>query len=108
MLVGSNQFPVRLNANVATPGTVAERVRRFLGLLGPGLITGAAYDEPSGIATYSQVGARFGFTMLWTMPLSYPLMSAIQEICAWIGRVTGTPLENSGEPLVGEKDLAGE
>ena len=57
--------------------------------LGPGLVTGASDDDPSGIATYSQVGARFGYGMLWTMLLSYPLMAAIQEISARIGRVTG-------------------
>ena len=57
--------------------------------LGPGLITGAADDDPSGIATYSQVGAQFGTAMLWTMLFSYPLMAAIQEICARLGRVTG-------------------
>ena len=60
-----------------------------LGRLGPGLITGAADDDPSGIATYSQVGAEFGFTMLWTMLFSFPLMAAIQEICARLGRITG-------------------
>jgi len=57
--------------------------------LGPGLITGASDDDPSGIATYSQVGARFGYALLWTMVLTYPLMAAIQEISARIGRVTG-------------------
>ncbi len=57
--------------------------------LGPGLITGASDDDPSGIATYSQVGAQFGFGMLWTMLFSYPLMSGIQEASADIGRVTG-------------------
>src|SRR5271169_6764376 len=57
--------------------------------LGPGLITGASDDDPSGIATYSQVGAQFGYGMLWTMPFSYPLMAVIQEISARIGRVTG-------------------
>src|SRR5271154_4336894 len=57
--------------------------------LGPGIVTGAADDDPSGIATYSQVGAQFGFAMLWTMLLTYPLMAGIQEISAWIGRVTG-------------------
>jgi Mn2+/Fe2+ NRAMP family transporter len=53
------------------------------------LITGAADDDPSGIATYSQVGARFGMGMLWTMLFSFPLMAAIQEICARLGRITG-------------------
>ena len=57
--------------------------------LGPGLITGASDDDPSGIATYSQVGAQFGYALLWTMLFSYPLMAAIQEISAQIGRVTG-------------------
>jgi NRAMP (natural resistance-associated macrophage protein)-like metal ion transporter len=60
--------------------------------LGPGLITGASDDDPSGIATYSQVGAQFGYALLWTMLLSYPLMAAIQEICGRIGRVTGSGL----------------
>ena len=61
----------------------------FLKKLGPGLVTGASDDDPSGIATYSQVGARFGYGLLWTMVLTYPLMAAIQEISARIGRVTG-------------------
>ena len=58
-------------------------------VLGPGLITGASDDDPSGIATYSQVGAQFGFNLAWTMVFSWPLMCAIQEISARIGRVTG-------------------
>ena len=57
--------------------------------LGPGLITGASDDDPSGIATYSQVGAQFGYGMLWTTLFSYPLMVVIQEISARIGRTTG-------------------
>jgi len=68
------------------------RLRGFLKALGPGIVTGAADDDPSGIATYSQVGAQFGFAMLWTMLLTYPLMAGIQEISAWIGRVTGVGL----------------
>jgi len=63
-----------------------------LARVGPGLITGAADDDPSGIATYSQAGAQFGLDMLWTMPLAYPLMSAIQCMCAFIGRTTGKGL----------------
>jgi Mn2+/Fe2+ NRAMP family transporter len=63
-----------------------------LARLGPGLITGAVDDDPSGIATYSQAGAQFGLNMLWTMPVAYPLMSAIQAMCAQIGRVTGKGL----------------
>ena len=63
-----------------------------LSRLGPGLITGVADDDPSGIATYSQAGAQFGLGMLWTMPLAFPLMAAIQVMCAQIGRVTGRGL----------------
>ena len=62
---------------------------RLLRALGPGLITGAADDDPSGIATYSQAGAQFGFAITWTLLLTYPLMTAIQEISARIGRTTG-------------------
>jgi NRAMP (natural resistance-associated macrophage protein)-like metal ion transporter len=57
--------------------------------MGPGLITGAADDDPSGIATYSQAGAQFGYSMLWTLIFTYPLMVAIQVISAYIGRVSG-------------------
>jgi NRAMP (natural resistance-associated macrophage protein)-like metal ion transporter len=62
---------------------------RFLRQLGPGLITGASDDDPSGIATYAQVGAQFGYALSWTMLFTYPLMTVIQEISARIGRVTG-------------------
>jgi len=61
----------------------------WLKKLGPGLITGAADDDPSGIATYSQAGAQFGFAMLWTALLTYPLMVGIQVVSARIGRVSG-------------------
>ena len=68
--------------------------------LGPGLVTGAADDDPSGIATYSQAGAQFGFNMLWTMVLTYPLMTAVQLVSAQIGRVTGFGLaKNLGDVL---------
>ncbi len=63
-----------------------------LARVGPGLITGVADDDPSGIVTYSQAGAQFGLNMLWTMPLSFPLMAAVQSMCARIGRVTGKGL----------------
>ena len=61
----------------------------LLKVLGPGLIAGASDDDPSGIATYSQAGAQFGYGLTWTLLLTYPLMAAIQEISARIGRVTG-------------------
>ncbi len=60
--------------------------------LGPGLVTGAADDDPSGIATYSQAGAQFGYHMLWSMLFTYPLMSAVQLVSGRIGRVTGKGL----------------
>src|SRR5437762_10664692 len=63
--------------------------RRILTVLGPGLITGASDDDLSGIATYSQAGAQFGYAMCWVMLFCFPLMAAIQEISARIGRVTG-------------------
>ncbi len=63
--------------------------RSVLSVLGPGLVTGAADDDPSGIGTYSQVGAQFGYQMAWTMPFAFPLLVAIQEICAMVGAVTG-------------------
>lgn len=71
------------------PANALSRIAKVLRLLGPGVVTGAADDDPSGIATYSQVGAQFGFSMLWTMPFIYPFMAAIQEISARLGRVTG-------------------
>ena len=61
----------------------------FLASLGPGLVTGAADDDPSGIATYSQIGAQFGFGLAWTMLFSFPLMAVIQAVSARIGSVTG-------------------
>lgn len=67
----------------------------WLKKLGPGLITGAADDDPSGIATYSQAGAQFGFNMLWTVLFTYPLMAGIQIISARIGRVTGRGLASN-------------
>jgi NRAMP (natural resistance-associated macrophage protein)-like metal ion transporter len=73
----------------AVPEPSATKLRGWLRRLGPGLVTGAADDDPSGIATYSQVGAQFGYALGWTMVLSYPLMSVIQAIAARIGCVTG-------------------
>ena len=78
--------PVRPTAN-DLPGR--RRKLDWRRVIGPGLITGASDDDPSGIATYSQAGAQFGFGLSWTMILTYPLMSAVQMISARIGRVTG-------------------
>jgi NRAMP (natural resistance-associated macrophage protein)-like metal ion transporter len=74
----------------AGPSDVVEPSKpRLLKILGPGLVTGAADDDPSGIATYSQAGAQFGFRLGWTLLLTYPLMVVIQSISARIGRTTG-------------------
>lgn len=76
--------------------TVRDPVERsWIRRLGPGLITGAADDDPSGIGTYSQAGAQFGFNLLWTLLLTYPLMAAIQLVSATIGRVTGKGLASN-------------
>jgi Mn2+/Fe2+ NRAMP family transporter len=85
---GANR-PHRVNAFWRFWGRLKEHP---LARVGPGLITGVADDDPSGIATYSQAGAQFGLNMLWTMPLAFPLMAAIQSMCARIGRVTGKGL----------------
>src|SRR5216684_4702021 len=73
-----------------TKRPASRKFRRMLfRLLGPGLITGAADDDPSGIATYSQAGAQYGYGLLWSVFLTTPLMAAIQILSARIGRVTG-------------------
>src|SRR5512146_1322130 len=77
------------------PSTGEQRtgpIRRFFGALGPGLITGAADDDPSGVATYSSAGARLGTSMLWTTWVTWPLMAFVQMMCARIGMVTGMGL----------------
>ena len=84
-----NEKPQRVTALHVLWGRLKEHP---LARVGPGLITGVADDDPSGIATYSQAGAQFGLNMLWTMPLAYPLMASVQAMCAQIGRVTGKGL----------------
>jgi Mn2+/Fe2+ NRAMP family transporter len=104
-------MPRELNARLAAPGAFTRRSDdpvaalaegpspavgsskpRLLRVLGPGLITGASDDDPSGIGTYSQAGAQLGLGITWTMLFTYPLMVAIQEISARVGRVTGRGL----------------
>jgi len=75
--------------STAAPAIARSRRRSLLRTLGPGLVTGAADDDPSGIGTFSQVGAQFGYQLGWTMLFSYPLMAVTQQISAQIGRVTG-------------------
>src|SRR5476651_2645548 len=75
------------------PGAgVVRRTEDYWHMLGPGLTTGASDDDPSGIATYSQTGAQFGYKFLWLAPLTFPLMAVVQEMCARIGLVTGRGL----------------
>jgi NRAMP (natural resistance-associated macrophage protein)-like metal ion transporter len=74
------------------PDAHRSHLQRFFSDLGPGLITGAADDDPSGISTYSVAGAAFGYLPLWTAVLSFPLMSAVQLMCARLGLVTGLGL----------------
>jgi len=84
---------------------ILNKVFRFWKKLGPGLITGASDDDPSGIATYSQAGAQFGLSTLWTALITFPLMAAVQEMCARIGMVTskgltGTLKEHYSKPVL--------
>ena len=67
-------------------------IKRLLKVLGPGLITGASDDDPSGVGTYAVAGASFGYATLWTALVTYPLMAAVQLICARIGMISGVGL----------------
>jgi NRAMP (natural resistance-associated macrophage protein)-like metal ion transporter len=83
----------------------SSKLARFWKILGPGLVTGASDDDPSGIATYSQAGAAYGLTTLWTALITFPLMASIQEMCARIGLVTsqglaGTLKTNYSKPVL--------
>jgi len=71
---------------------ILKKTGRYWHMLGPGLTTGASDDDPSGVLTYSQTGAKYGFNLLWMAPLTFPLMAVIQEMCARIGLVTGRGL----------------
>jgi len=88
-----------------TPKKKPNKFLRFWKLLGPGLVTGASDDDPSGIATYSQAGAAYGLSTLWTALITFPLMASIQEMCARIGLVTsqgltGTLKTNYSKPIL--------
>ena len=78
---------------------------RIFRILGPGLITGAADDDPSGIATYSQTGAQFGYGQLWTALFLYPFMTAVQEACARIGAVTKKGIAQVDAGKLQQKDI---
>jgi NRAMP (natural resistance-associated macrophage protein)-like metal ion transporter len=91
----------------APPATKASGVRHLLGILGPGLITGAADDDPSGIATYSQTGAQFGYGQLWTAFWMLPLVMGVQEACGRIGNITGKGLSANIKTRYGPRVLVG-
>jgi len=90
---------------MTTKKTKSNKLARFWKLLGPGLVTGASDDDPSGIATYSQAGAQYGLSTLWTALITFPLMAAVQEMCARIGLVTsqgltGTLKKHYSKPIL--------
>ncbi len=91
VLEGTIEMAEQLGKNSPPAKLVAEG-RSYWHMLGPGLTTGASDDDPSGIATYSQTGAQYGFRLLWLAPLTFPLMAIVQEMCARIGLVTGRGL----------------
>src|SRR5258706_4444111 len=82
------RLPTRAKPRVPIVSQTKPQRKPILQRLGPGLITGAADDDPSGIATYSQAGAQYGFGLLWSILLTTPLIAAIQVVSARIGRVT--------------------
>src|SRR6202162_1261364 len=83
-------FEIEQPGDLDSESAVVEPIKpRLLGVLGPGLIAGASDDDPSGIATYSQAGAQFGYALTWTMLFTYPLMTAVQIVSARMGRTTG-------------------
>src|SRR5579859_3647446 len=87
--------PKNLPANDAETGKRRNLLKRSFAVLGPGLITGAADDDPSGISTYSVAGAAYGYATLWIALLTFPLMAAIQLMCARLGMVTGRGLASA-------------
>lgn len=89
----------------ATGQNTFRKAKNYWYLLGPGLTTGASDDDPSGIATYSQTGAQYGFGLLWTAAFTFPLMAVIQEMCARIGLVTGRGLAGNIRAHFGRKVL---
>ena len=82
---------------------ISSKLYRFWKILGPGLVTGASDDDPSGIATYSQAGAAYGLSTLWTALITFPLMASIQEMCARIGIVTQAGLTGTLNKELSEK-----
>src|SRR6266481_8119815 len=90
--IESDRQPTGTQENARAARVQVGSVRRFFSKLGPGIITGAADDDPSGISTYSVTGAAFGYAQLWTALFSFPLMVAVQLMCSRLGMVTGRGL----------------
>lgn len=91
--------------DVGLNNKVIKKTKNYWHMLGPGLTTGASDDDPSGIATYSQAGAQYGFGLLWMAPWSLPLMAVVQEMCARIGMVTGRGLAGNIRVFFGKRLL---
>jgi NRAMP (natural resistance-associated macrophage protein)-like metal ion transporter len=91
-MLGHAVLATQVLREVSVNNQIVKKTRDYWHVLGPGLTTGASDDDPSGIATYSQVGAQFGFGLLWMAPWTLPLMATVQEMCARIGMVTGRGL----------------
>src|SRR3954469_20140244 len=92
MKSNANRHRRELGKSENTTGEMVGSLKEFVGALGPGLITGASDDDPSGIVTYSMAGAAFGYATLWTALISFPLMAGVQFICAKVGLVYGCGL----------------
>src|ERR1700686_1930777 len=100
---GAPTVPRELTHVEATRPTSSGWMRGYLRAFGPGLVTGASDDDPSGIATYAQAGSTFGFGFLWTALLTLPLMAAVQEICDRTGLATGRGLGELATERLGSK-----
>ncbi len=96
-----NEVPTAAGTDLpAQPDPTPPVQKGFLRSLGPGLVTGAADDDPSGIGTHSQIGAQFGYGLAWTFVLSFPLMVVIQQVAAQIGRVTGAGIARNRAVII--------
>lgn len=93
--LGRAVLVTQIARSASANNVVVRKTKDYWHMLGPGLTTGASDDDPSGIATYSQVGAQYGFGLLWMAPWTFPLMSMVQEMCARIGLVTGRGLAHN-------------
>jgi NRAMP (natural resistance-associated macrophage protein)-like metal ion transporter len=104
-MLGRAVLMTQIVREAGTHNPVVKKGRDYWLMLGPGLTTGASDDDPSGIATYSQTGAQFGFNLLWLAPWTFPLMATVQEMCARIGLVTGRGLAGNIRVFYSKKVL---